>query len=286
MTSAIMHSVGDHTSATIIADSVNQYGNRITTFSLKYWRAIHGELMTHRVFSRNAASSRAIPVAKMIEQVEKNPFMQLKVGKNIAGMQAKEYLEGEELEAFQMEWKKSARMMADQAKILNAMGAHKQSINRILEPWQIMQTVVTTTDTDNFYELRVHEDAEPHINALATCMQRAQNDSTPVKRISVNDWHLPYISDEERATLPLEVLLACSTARCARVSYLTHEGKVPDVEADIKLHEKLVGSWPAHYSPLEHQAYASPVKGYVKNFNGWVQYRALHESNLWSDLGD
>lgn len=281
----ITHSIGEHTSATIIADSVNQYGNRIITFSLKYWRAIHGELMTHRVFSRNAASSRAIPVAKMIEQVETNPFMQLKVGKNIPGMQAKEYLEGEELEKFQAEWKRSAQLMAEQAKVLNSMGVHKQSINRILEPWQIMQTVVTTTNTDNFYELRIHEDAEPHINALATCMYNAQSESTPVKRVSVNDWHLPYISDEERATLPLEVLLACSTARCARVSYLTHEGKVPDVEADKILFERLVGSRPLHASPCEHQAYPNPIKGYVKNFNGWVQHRALIESNLWSDLG-
>jgi len=101
----------------------------------------------------------------------------------------------------------------------------------------------------------------------------------------VNDWHLPYISDEERKTLPIETLLACSTARCARVSYLTHEGKEPDPEADKILFERLVGSRPLHASPCEHQAYASPVKGYVKNFNGWVQHRALIESNLWSDLG-
>ena len=275
---------GDFISAEIVADSINQYGNRLTTFCLRYPRAIHGELMTHRVFSRNAASSRAIPIQKMLDQVRNSPFEPIYWGKNQPGMQAKEELQGDERQAAIDAWVEAAKSAADFAEKLMNAGAHKQIGNRILEPWQIMQTIVSATDFDNFFELRDHEDAEPHFQALAKCMRAALSKSTPVKRTGVNDWHLPYISPEERSTLPIETLLACSTARCARVSYLTHEGKIPNVDDDIKLHERLVGSAPIHASPTEHQAMPSLITGYVKNFNGWIQYRAVIESNYNRDI--
>jgi thymidylate synthase ThyX len=84
-------------SAKIIADSISEseYGDRITTFELEYPRFIHGELMTHRLFSRNAASSRAIPINKMMDQVLTAPAMPVEWGLNKSGMQAEEMLKGQ-----------------------------------------------------------------------------------------------------------------------------------------------------------------------------------------------
>lgn len=282
--------------AKVIADSLSlgPVPYRITTFELQYPRFIHGEVMTHRVFSRNAASSRAIPVKKMIEQVRKNPAMPVWWGKNQPGMQAKEELGDYERALAQDLWCKTAGDMADRAEQFERLGLHKQVANRILEPFQWMKTLVTATDWDNFYTLRNHPDAQPEFQVLAREMYSAHARSIPVQRqISytgseygpvVNDsdvrsWHIPYVSEEERDSYDVWTLLKISTARCARVSYLTHGGDKPRNEEDIALYDRLVGSTPIHASPTEHQAYCaiSMSKGYQSNFRGWTQFRKYVE---------
>jgi hypothetical protein len=274
--------------AKIVADSITPRGKRIVTFELQYQRFIHGEVMTHRLFSRNAMSSRAIPVAKMIEQVRTNPATPIHWGKNQPGMQANAQLEGDNLLAVQLEWQNAAEAAAKIAEQMNKLGAHKQVANRILEPFQWMRTLVTSTEWANFFMLRAHPDAQPEFQELAVQMQTAMGESTPVLRPEGEYdfqnqacWHLPYVSDQERATVSTDLLVKLSTARCARVSYLTHDGEHPSVDKDLELYERLVGSVPIHASPTEHSAMSLKDPEYQsKNFIGWLQYRQLVENKV------
>lgn len=284
--------------AKVIEHSISSEGKELLTYQLAYPRFIHSEFLTHRVFSRNASSSRAIPVAKMIEQVRTNPAMPVHWGKNQPGMQAAVELTGNELDIAKSQWHRAAWQAANIAEEMSALGAHKQVVNRILEPFQIIHVIVTATEWDNFFELRAHPDAQPEIRVLAEVMLAARASSKPVLRISDADfalgWHLPYVTQQERAehaTSPF-YLAKLSAARCARVSYLTHDGKQPDPAKDLELYERLVGSRPLHASPVEHQAYPDRLRmegdlddGWVShdlhgNFVGWVQYRKLVEKSV------
>lgn len=268
-------------SAQIIADSISNAGIRLTTFQLRYPRFIHAELMTHRVFSRNASSSRAIPVKKMIEDLERDPAMPVFWGSNKPGMQAGEELTGSDLEMAKSIWLDSMKIAIVAAQILIETGLHKQIANRILEPWAHINVVVTATNYENFYTLRRHPDAQPEIKALADAMWDAQQASTP-QLLNTGVWHLPYVNEDDHFEQTTEDLLKISVARCARVSYLTHDGRQTSVEEDIQLYDRLVGAQPLHASPAEHQATPDeifvPSRGYSRpelhgNFNGWIQYR-------------
>lgn len=268
--------------AAVIEDSVTEHGVRLPTFQLRYPRFIHSELMTHRVFSRNASSSRAIPIAKMIEQVRSAPAMPIHWGKNQPGMQAREQLTGDALAATRRMWLEAAMEAASTAEIMMRYGAAKQVVNRILEPFQWMHTIVTATEWDNWFELRDHGDADPNIELLAQLMRKALAGSTPTlrrrDRLDEAAWHLPYCSPVDRITLPVDVLRKVSAARCARVSYLTLDGLEPDTEKDLALYDRLVGSRPLHASPVEHQAYPLPLASqWSKNFRGWRQHREIVE---------
>lgn len=282
--------------AKVIEDSVAPNGKRLTTLQLMYPRFIHAEFMTHRVFSRNASSSRAIPVAKMIQQVRAAPAMPIHWGKNQPGMQAHEEhdapVEGlRDLYGstygdlpIQQAWQVAAEHAAFIAKCMNDAGYHKQVVNRILEPFLHISVIVTATEWDNFFELRDHPDAQPEIRELAIQMRAAMGASTPVlrprDRQTIAAWHLPYVTQEERDTYrnSPELLAMVSAARCARVSYLTHDGRVPNFDEDLALYDRLVGSRPLHASPIEHQAYPLPLADQrSKNFVGWRQHREIVE---------
>lgn len=272
-----------HLEVKIIADSISEAGKRITTFQLKYPRWIHAELLTHRVFSRNASSSRAIPVRKMIEQVRNNPAMPIHWGKNQSGMQAKEELWGNELGMANHWWLIAAQEAAENARMMMHNNAHKQIVNRILEPFQHIHVVLTATDFDNFFELRIHEDAQPEIYALALTMKKVMEECE-TQVLKVGEWHLPYLFDYEinHSDLSTEDLCKISAARCCRVSYLKHDGTQPSIEEDLKLFDRLVGSAPLHASPLEHQA--TPKNNHdsvpISNLKGWIQYRKIYEELL------
>ena len=156
--------------ARIIADSINARGTRITTFELEYPRIIHSELLTHRVFSRNAASSRAIPVNTMLDLIEANPAMPSHWGKNQPGMQAQEELGELEKEAVKQTWLNACKSAVSYARVMNDIKAHKQVVNRITEPYQHMKVVLTGTDFSNWFWLRYHADADPTIAELANKM--------------------------------------------------------------------------------------------------------------------
>ena len=297
--------------AQIITDSVSEVGKRITTLQLCYPRFIHSEFMTHRVFSRNASSSRAIPVAKMIEQVRNDPAMPVHWGKNQPGMQAHEELTDESKADAIENWKQAALCAAEWAQYLMDDGAHKQIANRILEPFQWIHVVVTATEFDNFFELRAHEDAQPEIHELAIQMKAAMDASTPVL-LQLGEWHLPYVTDKDydavaryrREAMGMndleafddegitEMLCRVSAARCCRVSYLKHDGHPSTIGDDLLLCDRLAGARPIHASPFEHQATPDQqlqksngefwwANGHLHgNLVGWIQNRKLIEQSF------
>lgn len=269
--------------AKVIEDSISAAGVRLVTMQLCYPRFIHSELMTHRVFSRNASSSRAIPVQKMLDMVRSEPAMPIHWGKNQPGMQANEQLSGRYLAQAKDLWCEAALAAANIASQMNDLGLHKQVANRILEAFQHISVIVTATEWHNFFELRAHPDAQPEIHELAIRMREAMEQSTP-KLLKQGEWHLPYISEEERSMYFEKVLCQMSAARCARVSYLTHDGQKPDQVKDILLYERLIESKPMHASPVEHQATPDhwvsdgSFEGWTTpelhgNFVGWKQFR-------------
>jgi hypothetical protein len=276
--------------AEVVADSVARDAPRLVTMRLRYPRFIHAEFMTHRVFSRNASSSRAIPVDRMIADMVRDPAMPVHWGGKKRGMQAAAELPKAEIESCRMEWLAAMRDAIAHAEKLRDLGLHKQIANRILEPWVHMNTLVTATEWQNFWELRCHEDAQPEIKALADAMRAAMDASLPVQ-LNPGEWHLPMVPCETQQEHGTDVALKLSVARCARVSYLTHGGEAPTVEADLRLYGKLVGARPLHASPAEHQATPDVFlddawgggwldPGQHGNFVGWRQYRKKLEQEV------
>lgn len=279
--------------AKVVADSISN-GIRLTTLELNYPRFIHAEFMTHRMFSRNASSSRAIPVDKMLEQVRTNPAMPIHWGKNQPGMQADDEIDIAIREQMPNNWANMAARVAVIATSWRDLGIHKQVVNRILEPYQFIKVVVTATEWDNFFALRLHPDAQPEIQELARVMKEAMNTSTP-KALSVGEWHIPYVGTGHSSCRLQQdhSSVKAAVARCARVSYLNHDRSNPDIEADIALHDRLLEA--GHMSPFEHVA--TPMEGttgylvheepkgvthmtrggglWSSNFRGWIQYRNL-----------
>jgi hypothetical protein len=275
--------------AEIVEDSLAENGIRLTTLQLRYPRYIHAELMTHRVFSRNASSSRAVPVAKMVDRALDEMVTPIRWGKNQAGMQAAdECLEGKALEEAQAIWSHMAQVCAAGVKELGVLGLHKQWANRPLEWFSTISVVVTSSTFDNWDELRRHPDAQPEIKYLAELIHEARMASTPVlrkrNRLHESGWHLPYVSGAEREIYQdqPEYLAQLSSARCARTSYLNHDGSFPDRAKDVQLFKDLVGGVPLHASPTEHQGYPLPLATQQsKNFFGWRQHRELVEHAIY-----
>ncbi len=274
--------------AKIILDSINPYnGIRLITSELTYPRFVHAEFMTHRMFSRNAASSRAIPSKKMMAMVRDNPAGPVYWGKNKRGMSASGELEGDDLTNAKETWQEAREEALWYADRFRTIGLHKQIANRILEPWKWITVICTATNHSNFFSLRDHKDAQPEIAHLARMWRTAQDESTPVDR----EWHIPYIQDDEQ-NLPIEVRRKMGVARCARVSYLTHDG-TRSIDKDMILYERLLtGGSHGHWSPFEHVAKYTPWTELRKNwtdgtsrqepiwcgnFQGWIQFRKIHK---------
>lgn len=299
-------SIANGYSTKIIADSRGPSGKRLTTWELTYPRMVHAELMTHRLFSRNAASSRAIPVEKMLTRIAEEPALPVFWGKNQAGMQAAEELGPVERAAAEREWLELRDDAIAGARRLQALGLHKQLCNRPTEPWMFITVILSSTEFENWFGLRDHKDAQPELAWVAKDMRGKFEDSAPVE-LAEGEWHLPYIADVDRfevaqtfADLPVykqfRILAMISTGRCARVSYLTHDGK-RDSKEDVGLHDKLKIS--GHWSPFEHAARAVTKSQWqmrtqeildictesgelfdpalIGNLVGWAQYRKFFQ---------
>ena len=252
-------------SVRVVEASISKAGQKLTTLELRYPRYIHSEIMTHREFSRNAASSRAIPVQKFIDQVKNDPAMPIHWGLNQPGMQAQD----EEVDPIWAKdwWLRVSEQVLPFAEEAKEANLHKQIANRILEHWQFMNTLVSSTSFDNFFEQRLTPFAQPEFRHLAELMKEALDTTEYTER----DLHVPYVTDEERFTEHDVVLEKISAARCCRVSY-NRLGESPSIQEDIDRHDSLVAS--GHWSPFEHVAMAL-TKADLRsgNFKGWHQYR-------------
>lgn len=265
-------------SAKIIADSVSRHGQRLTTMEVVFPRMVLAEFNTHRVFSRNSASSRAIPVEKQLKKIKEQPFVPEYWGANQSGMQAEAELIAGAKDAALDEWLAARDSAVAHVEKLLTIGLHKQLANRILEPFMWHTVIVTATEWSNYFALRANEMAQPEIRKVSELMQAAYEASTP-KQLSDDKWHLPLIQEEEYDGVfeKSDDARKISAARCARVSYLTHDGK-RDLSADIVLYDRLTSG--GHMSPLEHVA--RPLtedelsEGEFRgNFRGWMQLRKL-----------
>lgn len=254
--------------AKVVCDSISEQGHRITTFELEYNRYIHGELLTNRMFSRNCSSSRAIPIKKMIEYTQNNMAMPLYYGSAKSGMQA-----GEELESTwlpKLLWKSGFFVSKNIVKAMDKLKLHKQIPNRLLEPWQMIKVVVTATDFDNFFNLRIEGAAQPEIAMLAHKMYQAREDSKP-KLLKEGQYHLPYVDSIDYVEgdggygeyendqwyhlngngISLEEAIRISAASCAAQSYRTES---MTLEKANKIFDMLVKDKTLHASPFENIA--------------------------------
>ena len=266
------------TTSKILKDSIGPNGARLTTFELEYPRIVHSELMTHRVFSRNAASSRAIPVTTAIKRVRDKPFVP-KVKPNKAGMSPKDepFSQNVTKEA-EGSWIRAMEACIAEAEFLAKLGVHKQWPNRLLEAFSYIKVIVSSTDYEHFFSLRNDRQAQSEIAELANQMEKAYRISQP-EEIKEGDWHVPLVKGEERNEKRIHDI---AVARCARISYLTHDGK-RDLSKDLELFERLRDS--GHWSPFEHVARACSEddREMYGNFLGWKQYRKFFENEYCGD---
>lgn len=294
-------------SAKIIADSLNPFtGDRVTTMEVVIHRFVLAEFNTHRVFSRNSASSRAIPVSKQLARVVEDPAWPVSWPCEQPGMQGGDELEGLDLDSAQGLFLDAHRAvvgviqdylipLAQQYPDLEERKAHtlhKSLINRLIEPWMWHPIVVTSTEWENFFHQRATRFsplAQPEIRATADAMLDALEASTPVvlsaeRALSMDGWHLPYVTTDEHGEIedfagetsadPLFVACAASTARCARVATLNHDG-VRSLVSDMKLFKTLVTASPMHASPLEHPCFPALDSDpfHLGNLDGFHQLR-------------
>lgn len=279
-------------SAKILKDNLNILDDkeyRLTTFEVTIPRIVLSEFNTHRVFSRNSASSRAIPIEKRITQVESDPFIPDSFGKNRAGMQSSEELSDVEAEKARSVWLHARDHAVEQARELAKLGVHKQLANRLIEPFCWQTIIISATEYDNWYALRAHGlAAQKQIQIPAQMMFEEMKKSTPTL-LKEYEWHLPLIQQDEKIVddyscqfgIAISDAKKISVGRCARISYLTHDGK-RDIKADIDLCDKLYND--GHMSPFEHVARPmtkfdidrfnlNKYDPFLGNFKGWVQYR-------------
>ena len=280
----LSHRKGDIViSAKVILDSLHPNRiNRLTTMEVTFHRFVLAEFNTHRVFSRNSASSRAIPAQKQIDRVMSNPALPVSWPHEQRGMQGGDELDATEKNAAINSWLGARDKAVHYAQELIRAGVHKSVTSRLLEPFMWHTVIVSSTEWDNFFDLRCNSLAQPEIRAVAELMRQALNESTPTV-LSYGDWHMPYVTgydldeimssyDNEPDWQTLNVAKMCSAARCARVSYLTHEG-TKDIRKDMSLAARLMnpGEGPMHASAFEHVARPTrvPVGGNFTNFRQW-----------------
>ena len=283
--------------ATVVQDSIAN-GVRITTLELEYPRFIHAEVLTHRQFSRNSASSRAVPVDDMLQLVSANPAEPVFWGKAQQGMQAREEIDDTHVAVTY--WNAARYSALDYAETLKGLGLHKQIVNRVTEPFQMIRVVVTSTEWANFFELRDHEDAQPEIQTLAKAMGQAFLESKPMQ-LNTGDWHVPYVTRHQDESGQVfygdDTILDRASARlisascCAQVSYRLQDKSLQKAE---RIAQRLLKARPWHASPFEHQA--TPMRSgsfldieqgvthmdtlntlWSANFRSWIQHRQLLE---------
>jgi thymidylate synthase ThyX len=298
-------------SASVIADSKHfKYNTRLTTFEISFPRWILSEFNTHRLLSRNSASSRAIPIKANIDNIMADTAMPVHWGVNQPGMVADAEANEEVTAAAKTIWYEARNNAIKSAEALSALGIHKQVANRLIENFTYQKVIVTGTEWDNFFWLRCHKDAQPEIRILAELMLKAYNESEP-EVLQLGEWHTPYVAharhnvtnelhymNSEGGEFTLDEARKVSASCCAQVSYRKNDDTV---EKAIKVYDMLNldstdDNTRKHSSPIEHQATPIPLDEYILdipgathedlegtcwsgNFRNWIQYRHLFEED-------
>lgn len=293
----------------VLADSISPQGIRLTTYELTYPRIIHSELLTHSMLVRSAASSRAIPFAKMQEQLQGRP---VRFGQANPGMQDKGVDYDKKLMCYtdgagfplspEDGWEAAKEDALVWAKRFYNAGYHKQVYNRITEPFQMMKTVLSCTEDKNFFWLRKHGAADPTLEELAQCMWEAKNQSSP-QELKPGEWHLPYVETyrmlefynegtddeyqklgrqayfigegENRKEITLEQAIKVSCARTAAVSFRNEDY---GLEKCLEVYDRLVGDERKHASAMQHQATPMQDKFMCKAIQGCLNYPTYPET--------
>lgn len=270
----------------ILLDSIgaNDYAPRLTTWLMTFPRFVLAEFNTHRAFSRNCPSSRAIPVNKRIQMVHDNPCPIIEWGLDKPGMQAETIADLETTSNAICIWNKAAEDACRAAERLVELGIHKQIANRLLEPFVEVTDLMTSTQRglENFFALRAEKSADPHMQKLAYDALKTYNNSEP-KVLKPSEWHIPF-GDQMPEDLTFEQKIKVAVARAARVSYNNFDGTKNSLENDIKLHDRLADS--GHWSAFEHIAQVRKYSGDTRNGNleyGWIQLRKTYSNECRKD---
>lgn len=259
-------------SATILADSINAAtGDRITTFQIKLWKPLQAQLRTHRTFAQNHSSSRAIPTKKIIESIREDVFIP-DWREHKKGMSGSNTLTPAQEHKAYLVWVAAAQAMIEFTEALEEIGIAKEQRNRLLEPFTVSDCIVSGSQYafEHFFKLRCAEGVQPELQKVAIAMRTLYENSQP-KILQVGEWHIPF---EDKTVNSLLGRLKISAARCARTSYLNHEGKI-DHQKDYQLFDGLVSE--EHRTPTEHQFEAMPYKEMYKQFVGFKSLRSYIE---------
>lgn len=279
----IRYSDGPYYAKLVLASRSTTTGSTVWTIECRFPRFILAELNTHRVLSRNSASSRAIPVRRRIAQVIENPFIPETFLANKRGMQGGDSLDPAVQTRCREDWLRARDRAVEGAMRLADSGVHKQYANRLLEPFAWHTAVITATDWSGFFKQRYHKDAQPEFQKAAQLIYQVMYDNlvraNAIRSLSPGDWHLPYVTgyeppEDARDTPSLTDVIRMSAARCARVSYTPFDSDNADPTADLRLYDKLVTADPMHASPLEHVCTPSEQEDRpTGNLRGWHQWR-------------
>lgn len=249
-------------------------GKMIHTLELEYPRSIHAQLLTHGVFSKNSSSTRAVPLHAAIKQLRENPAGVIWTA-NQSGMQGNVIPESATIMPNRV-MGLARESMIGFAEFLNdkfedgGLGIHKQNAGRLLEPFQNIKIVLTSTEWENWDWLRIHKDAQGEIADLAAAMKQAR-DTAEVMELQPGEWHVPYverrrentngagdyieyfITDLENGatTLTPREAKKVSMSVCAQISYRRADD---GLEKATKMEGMLVDGHKVHASPFEHQA--------------------------------
>jgi len=242
--------------AKILADSISVVGHRLTTFEVTFPRIVLAEVNTHKMISKNSASSRAIPVGERIVAIETDPFIPESFGKNKAGMQHEEILDGDADMAARKHWMQAMGACVVEARAMEGINVHKQLANRLLEPFSWHTAILSGTDWDNFEHLRVHPAAQGEFSKAARMMMDMKRESTPVL-VEPGTWHLPHVPEVYYGAVRSKVepgawlnWAKVSAARCGRVSFMRQNAQ--NFDKDVARADAFISD--GHMSPLEHPA--------------------------------
>ena len=313
------------TNVIIKADSINvATGNRATTILLtRFPYTLIQEPATHRLISqgtaqyftealdninpfgpfiaRSSASTRAIPVEKLIQKVLDDPFIPT-WSKHQKGMSGIEDNDLEFQERMDLVHRRHLNTAIAEAREMVALGAHKQHINDLLKPWLRIPILATATEKgwNNFFQLRTDKPCRPEFREYAIWIKEAYDNSKP-KELRPGEWHIPFSEHMHEDIVDDIEMIKIASARCARLSYASHDGEISK-ERDLSLAESLIND--GHMGPFEHSLLAvEPIETldldnldlkvgrikdkqgkfktvYTRNFDGFYSYRAVLEDNI------